>query len=125
MSMGKPLVILFLLILAISLVVLPLPVHAEAKTITVPDDYSSIQEAINKADPGDTVYVKAGDYNGSLNHKKINSLVGEKGARINNWVITVQPAILVTATNVTIKGLTIDNPSISPPWQVKAGYPPP
>jgi parallel beta-helix repeat protein len=121
MGMGKPLVVLFLLILAFSLVVLPLPVHAESRNITVPTDYASIQEAINKADPGDTIYVKAGDYNGSLIIQKSIALIGQKGTRINNWIIGVQPAILVTANNVTIKGLTIDNPSISPPWQVKRG----
>lgn len=119
--MGKRAVIFILAIFAVSLVALPLPVQAEGKTVTVPDDYSSIQEAINKADPGDTVYVKAGDYNGSLIIQKSIALIGQKGARINNWVIGVQPAILVTANNVTIKGLTIDNTALSPPWQVKRG----
>jgi len=33
-----------------------------ASTITVPDDYSTIQEAINNAAEGDTVFVKAGTY---------------------------------------------------------------
>jgi pectin methylesterase-like acyl-CoA thioesterase len=30
--------------------------------ITVPDDYQSIQEAINNADGGDTVFVRKGAY---------------------------------------------------------------
>jgi parallel beta-helix repeat protein len=121
MGMGKLVVILLLLLMAVPLVALPLHVQAETKTITVPDDYSSIQEAITRAHPGDTVYVKAGDYNGSLIIKKSIALIGQKGARINSWVIDVQPAILVTANNVTIKGLTIDNPNLSPPWKVKRG----
>jgi parallel beta-helix repeat protein len=121
MGMGKLAVILILAILAVSLVALPLPVHAEAKTITVPTDYTSIQEAINKADPGDTIYIKAGDYNGSLIIEKSVELIGEKDARINQWAIDVQPAILVKANNVTIRGLTIDNPSLSYPWKIKRG----
>jgi parallel beta-helix repeat protein len=119
--MVKPAVILILSIFALSLVALPLPVHAEAKTITVPTDYTTIQEAINKAESGDTVYIKTGDYNGSLVIKKSIALIGEKGARISQWAIDVQPAILVTANNVTIKGLIIDNPSISQPWKIKRG----
>jgi parallel beta-helix repeat protein len=35
---------------------------ANPETITVPENYSSIQDAINHARPGDTVYVKAGIY---------------------------------------------------------------
>jgi nitrous oxidase accessory protein len=119
--MVKPAVILILSIFALSLVALPLPVHAEAKTITVPTNYTTIQEAINKAESGDTVYIKTGDYNGSLVIKKSIALIGEKGARISQWAIDVQPAILVTANNVTIKGLIIDNPSISQPWKIKRG----
>lgn len=120
-GMGKLVAILLLLLMAVSLIALPLPVQAENKTVTVPDDYSSIQEAITRAHPGDTVYVRTGDYNGSLIIKKSIALIGQKGARINSWVIDVQPAILVTANNVTIKGLTIDNPNLSPSWKVKRG----
>ena len=35
-------------------------------SITVPDDYSSIQEAINAAEEGDVVVVKPGKYQGSI-----------------------------------------------------------
>ena len=54
------------------------PVKAEPKTIIVPDDYSSIQEAINAAKPGDTIYVKSGIYYENIIVNKDNlRLIGE------------------------------------------------
>ncbi len=39
-----------------------LPVKAEPKTITVPEDYQTIQEAIANAVNGDTILVQSGTY---------------------------------------------------------------
>jgi nitrous oxidase accessory protein len=51
---------------------------AEPKTIVVPDDYSTIQAAINSASEGDNIFVKSGTYyNQSLVVNKTVSLVGE------------------------------------------------
>lgn len=53
-------------------------VKAEPKTIVVPDDYSTIQAAINSASEGDKIFVKSGTYyNQSLVINKTVSLVGE------------------------------------------------
>jgi parallel beta-helix repeat protein len=49
----------------------------KAKTIVVPNDHSTIQEAINAASNGDTIYVKNGTYYGSVIVNKTISLVGE------------------------------------------------
>jgi parallel beta-helix repeat protein len=48
-----------------------------ASTIIVPDDYSTIQEAINNAGDGDTISVKAGTYYEHVVVNKTISLVGE------------------------------------------------
>jgi parallel beta-helix repeat protein len=52
----------------------------DAATISVPDDYPTIQAAINAASPGDTVYVRAGTYDGKIVVNKSVSLIGESQA---------------------------------------------
>ena len=47
-----------------------------AKTIKVPEDYNTIQLAIDNADFGDTVKVSAGEYNENIIMKKGVSLIG-------------------------------------------------
>jgi len=57
------------------------PVKSESRTWTVDDDgpadFSKIQDAINAANLGDTIYVKAGTYHELLVVNKTVSLVGE------------------------------------------------
>jgi nitrous oxidase accessory protein len=48
-----------------------------ARTIIVPDDYPTIQQAADAADSGDTVYVRAGTYYEAVSVDKSLSLVGE------------------------------------------------
>jgi len=75
------------------------------KTITVPDDYATIQEAINRANEGDTVFVRNGTYCENVVANKTISLVGEKGAVIDgNYAGTV---VKIASNNVTVTGLTI------------------
>jgi pectin methylesterase-like acyl-CoA thioesterase len=49
----------------------------KATTITVPDDYPTIQAAINAAIPGDTIYVRNGLYPEHLEINKAVTLEGE------------------------------------------------
>ena len=70
------------LMLVLSVFLFSLPqigvVEAESKTIVVPDDYPTIQEAIDIADEGDTICVKSGTYyNQTLIINKSLSLIGE------------------------------------------------
>jgi len=73
--LSRSLVTLIVIILGISSVTI-LNVKAQPRTITVPDDYPTIQEAIDASTDGDTVYVKRGHYDGlfyDLGHINTNN----------------------------------------------------
>jgi hypothetical protein len=93
------------------------------RTITVPDDYPTIQAAIDNASAGDTVFVKDGTYNftkensvlakdyatGIFINKSI-SLIGEDRDKTLLSMENYQGAdasVLVWSDNVTISGFTI------------------
>jgi nitrous oxidase accessory protein len=105
----------------------------EVRTIVVPDDYVTIQEAIENADEGDTIFVKKGTYEGPVNETLIinktisligegSSLIGEETTTLNlhplllNKTLFYQPyltyntSLIVEANNVTLSGLTIKAP---------------
>jgi parallel beta-helix repeat protein len=79
-------------------------VKADSRTIIVPTDYLSIQDAINNAVDGDTVYVKKGTYVENPIVNKSVSLVGEDR---DATIIDVTAGLKVQKDNVTITGLTI------------------
>jgi parallel beta-helix repeat protein len=86
---------------------------AEPRTITVPDDYPTIQAAINNANARDTVFVRAGTYfqndPDSIIINKPLSLIGEDPTNtiIDQQPVPYHPTIQVNAANVTISGFTI------------------
>ncbi len=107
------------------------PVKAQPATIIVPDDYPTIQAAINAAKDGDTVYVKSGVY------QQVNYQIGVPDIQINKSISLIgqdkettiisdvywfpyphpmpQPAnhiIRINADNVTIEGFTFQYGSI-------------
>lgn len=121
-GMKRVIALLFTLLLFTASAVVFIPVHAEPNTIVVPDDYPTIQYAINSANSGDTVYVKEGTYNGTIQITKSITLQGaSRKTVINDWLIDGKAAILITNNNVTIKGITIDNPSSNTMWNEKRG----
>jgi len=105
------------LILSFMIVIVPevKVVKAEPNTIVVPDDYISIQEAIDGAAEGDTVYVDGGIYFENLVINKTISLIGK-----NKETTTVycrdntHPTVLVREDGVNITGFTIRNNVVSP-----------
>jgi parallel beta-helix repeat protein len=58
--------------------------EVHANSIVVPDQYASIQEAVNHANDGDTVYVKAGTY---YEHVVVNRTVALVGENVDTTII--------------------------------------
>ena len=86
------------------------PAKAEtAKTITVPQDYPSINAAVGNASQGDTIIVKSGVYHEKVVIDKQLSLEGENRA---STVIDGDEAgtvVWVNTDNVAISGFTVRN----------------
>jgi len=77
--------------------------------ITVPDDYPTIQEAINHADNGDTIVVKAGTY---YEHIAVNNSVSLIGENKETTIIdgnATGTVVSITANRVIVSGFTIQN----------------
>lgn len=79
--------------------------------ITVPDDYSSIQAAINAANEGDTVYVRNGTYYELVRVNKTISLVGENGDTtiVDGSNFTDVSILSISVSNATVQNLTVQN----------------
>jgi parallel beta-helix repeat protein len=96
------------------------PVKAEPGTIIVPDDYPTIQEAINNANEGDTIFVRNGTYYEHVVVNKTVSLIGEN--KFNTLIDGNGTGNVVTikADGVAITGFTIENSDII--CNATAGY---
>ena len=98
-----------IVVLLCLLSLLVLDVKAQSRTITVPDDFATIQEAINNANDGDIIYVENGVYLGNIMIDKEIILKGENRSQTildaNNSGMVLQ----ITSKKVTITGFTIRN----------------
>jgi len=87
----------------------PVILTVDPITIIVPDNYTTIQGAINNASSGDTIFVHIGTYYEHVVINKTITLVGED----NNFTIIdgnkTDNVIHIRANNVTVKGFTIQN----------------
>ena len=133
--MGKTAALLLVLVLVVSGIAAFLPVKGEYRKIVVPVDYSTIQEAIDAASEGDTIFVKKGIYQEEkLEIGKSLSLVGEDAEeteiyfvpplvdrQILGAIIQVRStALLIYADNVGISGLTLKTKEYVPIYDMDA-----
>jgi len=72
-------------------------------------DYSTIQEAVNNAEDGFTIYVKAGTYSEIVEIKKQIYLIGEDNTLINPISAKNKYAIRLGASGIILKGFGITN----------------
>jgi len=79
--------------------------------IIIPDDFPSIQQGINHANPGDTIFVRSGIYKESIRiNKKGLYLLGENKF---NTIIDIDnnkdDAVVISKDNITFQGFTVTN----------------
>jgi parallel beta-helix repeat protein len=102
-----PLFVIFLVSLSITCAFSFRPCESQPTQIIVPDQYPTIQEAINAANTGDTIFVKSGLYYEHIIANKTVQLIGEGPSTTvidGNLTGTV---VRVTSDNVNITGFTI------------------
>ncbi|PVX23335.1 MAG: hypothetical protein CW716_12420, partial [Candidatus Bathyarchaeum sp.] len=86
------------------------PVLAAPVVIVVPDDYASIQEAINHSGSGDTVFVKSGTYTENVVIDKDNlMLIGESKETTIIDANGTGIVVYVEANNSEISNFTLQN----------------
>jgi len=109
----KSIALLLIVIFLASLIVLPCAtVVAEPKTIVVPDDYATIDEALINAVQGDTIFVKQGVYHETLKIEKPVSIVGEdRDTTVIVGVLRdgVKVPITIRQNNVSVTGFTLSD----------------
>lgn len=112
------LIILILIVLVASILVYSSfrTDEPEPRTIFVPDDYSTIQEAINNAKEKDTIHVKEGTYNENITINKSLNLIGENSHTTIIDGGNIGTGILIQANNVTVQGFTIKNGDSPTPY---------
>jgi len=82
---------------------------AISNTIYVPTDYPTIQEAINHANQGDTIYVYNGTYHENVLLNKTLSLVGENESTTIIDGSGIGNVVKVTSNNVNVTGFSLQN----------------
>jgi parallel beta-helix repeat protein len=85
------------------------PTTSGQATIVVPDDFPTVQEAVNKASVGDTILVKPGTYRENVLVNKSISLIGEDRYHAVIDGSNLGTVIEVSASNVSVENLTLTN----------------
>ena len=69
---------------------------AQPKQINVPTDYSTIQAAVNAANPGDTINILSGRYNEGLTINKTVNLIGSGMTNCAVYYTNTTPVVSIT-----------------------------
>ena len=84
--------------------------RAGSKTIVVPEEYTTIGEAVANASPGDMVFVKSGVYHENVLIDKPLLVKGEASANtliIGEGAVNNGNVLTLASDNVTVTGFTI------------------
>jgi len=87
-----------------------LTVSANPSTINVPNDYATIQAAIDAAEPGDTILVSPGTYSENLRITKALTVRSTDGAEETIIDGTSSYIVIISHSDVTFEGFTVTNP---------------
>lgn len=90
-------------------------VEADHNTTYVPDNFSKIQWAIDKASTGDTIVVRDGTYNEDINITKKLTLKSENGSAQCSIVADRKNIVTLNADGVRFEGFNIKSNSLSDP----------
>jgi len=111
----KPLILGATIIFFLISIFLPIRLGAarSSQTLTVPDDYPTIQAAINASNPEATVFVRTGIYH---EHVTLNKPLTLRGETAQSTTIdgdkTDGNVVSIVASNVTLSNLTIRNSQV-------------
>lgn len=86
-----------------------------SRTITVPEDYPTIQAAVDAANPGDTIFVYNGTYKEHLIIDKTITLIGQNKSITVIDGNGVGTPLTIKAPNVTVAEFTIKSGPTTPP----------
>lgn len=82
---------------------------SDSKVISVPTDFLRIQDAINNATVGDTIFVRSGTYNEDIALNKSVSLIGESRDSTVINSVDAQYVISILASDATVCSFTVTN----------------
>lgn len=102
----------FMLVLSLGAVLVPASPMKAATTIYVPDDYPTIQAAVNNAAAGDTIIVRTGTYNEAVTVNKDNLTirgVDRDTVIVDGTGLGNANGFTITKSGVTVESFTTRN----------------